>query len=560
MTEYDPLLTMSALNMAIVSLHRITSTRDRLILDREYKNIINNIRMGEINADPELTSLYQEIVRVIHRGRLRDDERRRIEENFSRQKQKSIKEIISGNVFPSLSTSPLEWLVKLAVSCVSEYFSSKVRSEINYAGETLRLNSEELDEYDELQRKLLDSSWKLLRQYKLPDSYRLTQNALDKFYSAVQESDPSKRLRMLRYIEGDFAMYSPYWFYRMKSAQESHDNEEGMKSFGRFNEVWRAVLRKDPYKVEALKYQIYMILQTGLNSENVRKIHECLTEIRENAELEDWPNNIYMGMMYFALGRRMAADCLMCNIDFGYETEISRNILVCISEKNNLPPKTEALPKSEEIKPVNAEPEVPKVIAAEHKNTPVKPLPAAAHKREEDNDDDEIKTQMENYYYDKVEPVMNTCVWLGGIGSIILLLILIAFGMNVMLAVVIISIYVFSAYTVNVQRKEFYISGVPDAMYEIGKSYIRKNDVSEGVRWFRYAALRGNIEAQRQLSEIYRPHNGTEAYMWAYLVYLRDRTIKPDSKYYGLNVSEVAEAEAKAQKIYDNIQQRGQNT
>ncbi|MBQ3693351.1 MAG: hypothetical protein II884_01080, partial [Synergistaceae bacterium] len=119
MTEYDPLLTMSALNMAIVSLHRITSTRDRLILDREYKNIINNIRMGEINADPELTSLYQEIVRVIHRGRLRDDERRRIEENFSRQKQKSIKEIISGNVFPSLSTSPLEWLVKLAVSCVS---------------------------------------------------------------------------------------------------------------------------------------------------------------------------------------------------------------------------------------------------------------------------------------------------------------------------------------------------------------------------------------------------------------------------------------------------------
>ena len=560
MTEYDPLLTMSALNMAIVSLHRITSTRDRLILDREYKNIINNIRMGEINADPELTSLYQEIVRVIHRGRLRDDERRRIEENFSRQKQKSIKEIISGNVFPSLSTSPLEWLVKLAVSCVSEYFSSKVRSEINYAGETLRLNSEELDEYDELQRKLLDSSWKLLRQYKLPDSYRLTQNALDKFYSAVQESEPSKRLRMLRYIEGDFAMYSPYWFYRMKSAQESHDNEEGMKSFGRFNEVWRAVLRKDPYKVEALKYKIDVILQTGLNSENVRKIHECLTEIRENAELEDWPNNIYMGMMYFALGRRMAADCLMCNIDFGYETEISRNVLVCISGKNNLPQKTEALPKSEEIKPVNAEPEVQKVIVPEHENTPVKPLPAVTHT--DDDSDDEIKTQMENYYYDKVELVMKTCMWLGGMGLIILQLILIVFGMNVMLAVVIISIYVFSAYTVNIQRKEFYISGSPYAMYEIGKSYIRKNDVSEGVWWFRYAALRGNIEAQRQLSEIYRPHNGTEAYMWAYLVYLAylcdGVAIKPSPKEYGLNVSEAAAAEAEAQKIYDNIVQRRQ--
>ncbi|MBQ9629576.1 MAG: hypothetical protein IJR43_09995, partial [Synergistaceae bacterium] len=77
-----------------------------------------------------------------------------------------------------------------------------------------------------------------------------------------------------------------------------------------------------------------------------------------------------------------------------------------------------------------------------------------------------------------------------------------------------------------------------------------------------YAALRGNIEAQRQLSEIYRPHNGTEAYMWAYLVYLAylcdGVAIKPSPKEYGLNVSEAAAAEAEAQKIYDNIVQRRQ--
>ena len=60
MPDYDPLLTMSALNMAVVSLHRITSSGDRLTLDREYTNIINNIRMGEINDDPELTGLYSE--------------------------------------------------------------------------------------------------------------------------------------------------------------------------------------------------------------------------------------------------------------------------------------------------------------------------------------------------------------------------------------------------------------------------------------------------------------------------------------------------------------------
>lgn len=125
MSEYDPLLTMSALNMAIVSLHRITSSGDRLILDREYDNIINNLRMGEINDDPELKELYQEILRVINKGRLRDDVRAEIKKAYSEKKHKSVKEIITGNVFKSFSTNPLKWLGKLAVSSASEYFSQQ---------------------------------------------------------------------------------------------------------------------------------------------------------------------------------------------------------------------------------------------------------------------------------------------------------------------------------------------------------------------------------------------------------------------------------------------------
>ena len=125
MTDYDPLVTMAALNMAIVSLHRITSTGDRVILDREYTGIINNLSMGEINADPELTSLYQEIVRVIHKGRLRSDVLASIESSCTQRKQKSIKKLITENILPSFSLNPLKWLRNLAESSASEYFSSK---------------------------------------------------------------------------------------------------------------------------------------------------------------------------------------------------------------------------------------------------------------------------------------------------------------------------------------------------------------------------------------------------------------------------------------------------
>ena len=40
---YDPQHTMLALNMAIVSIHRIITTQDRIVLDQEYNTIINKL-------------------------------------------------------------------------------------------------------------------------------------------------------------------------------------------------------------------------------------------------------------------------------------------------------------------------------------------------------------------------------------------------------------------------------------------------------------------------------------------------------------------------------------
>ncbi|MBQ6418055.1 MAG: hypothetical protein IJJ91_05245 [Synergistaceae bacterium] len=380
MADYDPLLTMSALNMAVVSLHRITSSGDRLILDREYDSIINNLRMGEINADPELTSLYQEIVRVIHKGKLRDDIRATINKADSEKKHKSIKEIITGNVLKSFSTNPLKWLGKLAMSSASEYFSQQKETETltqNNNDGQLRLKHDELDEYDELQRKLLGSSWSLLRQYQLPDSYRLTQNALMKFSSAMKEAEPSKRQRMMKYLEGDFAMYAPYWFYRAKAANEAGSDDEAGKYFERFEEVWRPVLRKDPYRAEAMKFRIERLMVTR---DNTAEILKCLSEMRANTELEDWANNIFAGMVYFTLGdKEKAEECVMCNVDFGFECEVSGKVLEYMTTGKLPPENPDTIPvKSPEppkVEPPKPKPEPQKVEPPKPKPEPQKVEP-----------------------------------------------------------------------------------------------------------------------------------------------------------------------------------------
>lgn len=380
--EYDPLLTMSALNMAVVSLHRITSSGDRLILDREYDSIINNLRMGEINADKELTTLYQDIAQVIQQGRLRDDIRATISKANSEKKRKTIKEIITGNILRSFSTNPLEWLKKLAMSSASEYFTQQ-KEDGN--GEQLRLKDDELSEYDKLQRKLLGASWSLLRHYQLPSSYMLTQEDLEDFSLAMNEADPSKRHRMMKYFEDDFAMYAPYWFYRAKAANEAGNSREAGKCFAKFDEVWRPVLKKDPYRAEAMKYKIEGLMRSGVTQSNAGEILKCLKEMRANTRRKDWANNIFAGMVYFSLGdKKKAEECVMRNIDLGSELEISGRILENM-KRAELQTRSEPLPEKPEVTPVKTH-EIPKP-----KPTVQKTLPVPNSKRPPMSDEDFVE-------------------------------------------------------------------------------------------------------------------------------------------------------------------------
>ena len=70
-----------------------------------------------------------------------------------------------------------------------------------------QLRKEQIEDFDDLQRRLLNSSWSLLRKYRLPDEYRITQRDLADFSKAVQEQDKSRAVRMFKALEANFKAY-----------------------------------------------------------------------------------------------------------------------------------------------------------------------------------------------------------------------------------------------------------------------------------------------------------------------------------------------------------------
>lgn len=106
--KYDPQNTMLALNMAIVSVHRILTTEDRIVLQHEYDNIINKLALGNIESDYEMTELYAELMNFITGKGLRKDESERLYENFKRREQRQIMDSFS--VIPPYSLNLWSWL------------------------------------------------------------------------------------------------------------------------------------------------------------------------------------------------------------------------------------------------------------------------------------------------------------------------------------------------------------------------------------------------------------------------------------------------------------------
>lgn len=351
---YDHQHTVLALNMAVVSINRIIKTEDRAVLEWEYDNIINMLAIGNIESDPEMTELYHELMNFINGKKLRQEDSQRLRENYEqRQKEAFYRAMLMG--FTSMkfastintraisqATSQgsflplLGWVGNLSLSAVSSigmsyygYQAEVERIHSEFDGELWKLKREEIESCHQLQSKLLESSWPLLRKYRIPDEDRLTEDALEDFFKAMETSDPSNRLEMLEIREHNFKIYPPYWLYRAIAAFDTGDMNECDNCLSKFNEVWRPVLRRDCYKAEAAKYQVSRIIQTSEpTKETLDRIRALADTIHDYSPDDDWSNRIFAGLLYFGIGEKgKAVTCVEENILFGYEKEMSGAVL-----------------------------------------------------------------------------------------------------------------------------------------------------------------------------------------------------------------------------------------
>ncbi len=339
MPEYDPSLTMYVLNMLIISLNHIISSRDRRTLEREYTNIIANLNFNENQIEPQIMSLFREISYVIGNKRLNDKIKQAIASTEPQREQensfvRSIRRLYS-NARDSFLKDPEKWYVHPIRSSIYVTVSTTQQNDTE-----LRLSQEELQEYCELLSKLLIASLELVRKHELMGVIR--ENNLKDLTRALSVEDPSKRQLLLGTIARDFSEYAPYWFYRAEASIEAEDYEKADEYLEKFMRLRKPVLTRDIYMAEAMKYKIGILMHNGVNYGNVEEILSCLSEMLAHTP-QNWTSHLFAGTTYFSLGRKNEAiEHVMISQTLNEENEEIQKILESM-EKDEVPPRIEPL-------------------------------------------------------------------------------------------------------------------------------------------------------------------------------------------------------------------------
>lgn len=329
--KYDPLQTALALNYAMVSLYKIESYNDIIILRQEYENIINNINLSKIE-DEEIVELFTSLMDLDTQTEIYHKNKEFIERKYERKVKNALTDAFSQGIVSvgsSLKYGASPYMAGTAAlssigsvyfdyrRCLEEYKEQRDESE-------WRIDAQVLLDLNNIRKDFFKYSWRLIKKYNFPDQWRLTEKQVEEYVDILKDKDLARRLRRLKRLEKSFAAYPPFWFYLGKTLQELGETSEALEYYKHFEEKRKGIFRKDPFLVSAYMNRVVLLDEQA----NKDKIRAALEKIVENSRNEDWNNFLFAALEYAKLGDyENAKKLIVRNIDNKKEISLNMRIL-----------------------------------------------------------------------------------------------------------------------------------------------------------------------------------------------------------------------------------------
>lgn len=296
-----------------------------IVLEKEYQTLSHdNLNLEKI-PDAEVLELVKKILDHLHSMRMDERARNKMQLELER-KINSVKfECWKGaaqNMFKAVTSNDedgkkgkIGWggrtksLLTAALTSALEqgvnFYKLKGEHIANWEDETYKLDSEKLNQLNDLNKSLLDTQWELLKKYKLDDKLRVTSNNVKVLTQGLKNSDRSRSYKIIKRMQNHFEVYPTYWYYRALLAAQNEGFSDALYSASEFQKVNRGLFRRDIMAAMVAMVKISAMLE--IENQDLGKVDkECVKKDLEiicdqNYDSSNVDLGIFSAMIYYQL-------------------------------------------------------------------------------------------------------------------------------------------------------------------------------------------------------------------------------------------------------------------
>lgn len=264
-----------ALNMCTVSVGQIIDYNDELILDQEYSAILNNLNLENIPDDEAFLQILVELLNTISFFRIQEKKKHKMEAKYQDRMRNAIWSAVPSIGAIVVSKEPAPLLFSLATQVGSSYMNyrkEKARAKTDYDNEQFELELAAIEQLHAIQRELFTTSWRIAKEYKFPDNYRITEKQIKQYNAILMDNDDIRKFIRLEAIKDKFIAYPPFWYhlghtaayiatnkdneYNIDTSEKSFYIEQAKKYFNEYDKMNKYnILREDQLTASfALEY------------------------------------------------------------------------------------------------------------------------------------------------------------------------------------------------------------------------------------------------------------------------------------------------------------------
>lgn len=320
-----------ALNHMHSALNKIVLYNDKIVLEEEYDNIINNINLTVIQ-DQEIVNTITYLMDTLTAFKLTEMEK----EQFQREYQEELDNAISG-ALSGLSISgsdPITMGISLITSAGSAYMSYK--DDQSNAKKGLdkgkwELKKSAITELNEIRKDFLLTYWKIMKKYKMPDQWRITEKQFTRFVNILKGNDIDKKYRQLLRMKKEMQVFPNYWYELSLIAHQLDKKDDELKAIAKYESLDDQLLRHNSLYSLMLANKI-KYLNPKTNKSEIISILEKIYKVDPlNPE-----RKLFLAMQYLQIGDMKKAENLLNeNIDDDFLPVVSQRLKINMYLKDN---------------------------------------------------------------------------------------------------------------------------------------------------------------------------------------------------------------------------------